>query len=56
MIFKKAFERLKKGLARTSSAFTSKLKKLVAVFRSLDSEFLEQLEEAMGKRERDDEE
>jgi len=47
MIFKKAFERLKKGLSRTSSAFTSRLRKLVSVFRKLDAEFLEQLEEAM---------
>lgn len=46
-IFGKAVEKIKDGLSKTRSVFTSKIKHLFAVGRKIDAEFLEELEEAM---------
>ncbi|MFH1423155.1 MAG: signal recognition particle-docking protein FtsY [Planctomycetota bacterium] len=46
-IFSKAVEKLKKGLSKTRSIFTSKLKSLFTIGRKIDQDFLDELEETM---------
>ena len=46
-IFGKAVEKIKGGLSKTRSVFTSKVKALFTIGRRIDAEFLEELEEAM---------
>ncbi len=46
-LFGKAVEKIKSGLSKTRSAFTSKVKALFTIGRKIDADFLEELEEAM---------
>jgi fused signal recognition particle receptor len=46
-IFGKAVEKIKGGLSKTRSVFTSRIKDLFTLGRRIDAQFLEELEEAM---------
>jgi fused signal recognition particle receptor len=46
-IFGKAVEKIRDGLSKTRSVFTSKIKGLFTLGRKIDAQFLEELEEAM---------
>ncbi len=46
-LFGKAVEKIRGGLSKTRSVFTSKIKHLFTIGRRIDADFLEELEEAM---------
>ena len=46
-MFKSVINRLSNGLAKTRDTFTRKIKGILSVFRKIDDEFLDQLEEAL---------
>ena len=46
-MFKSVINRLSNGLAKTRDTFTKKIKGILSVFRKIDDEFLDKLEEAL---------